>query len=64
MFEYSRPILPNFVYVGGLTMKRAEPLSEKWQAILQKSGTDGVVLFSMGTAANTSGMPHELKVSL
>ncbi len=63
-FEYSRPILPNVIYVGGLTMKKAETLDEDWERIVQNSEKDGVVLFSLGSVANTSGMPWEYKVGL
>lgn len=36
MFEYPRPVTPNVIYVGGLTMKNAEPLNEV-KLILRRS---------------------------
>ncbi len=44
-------------------MGKSEKLSGKWQEIVANSEKDGIVLFSLGTVANTSGMPFEYKVS-
>ncbi len=45
-------------------MDKAETLDEDWERIVQNSEKHGVVLFSMGSVANTSGMPWEYKVGL
>ena len=61
-FEYARPTPPNVINVGGLTMMKAQPLAEEWQKIVD--GADkGVVVFSMGSVANTSTMPLAWKVN-
>ncbi|XP_002717170.1 UDP-glucuronosyltransferase 2A3 isoform X2 [Oryctolagus cuniculus] len=48
-FEFPRPYLPNFEFVGGLHCKPAKPLPEEMEAFVQSSGEDGVVVFSLGS---------------
>ncbi|XP_071498453.1 UDP-glucuronosyltransferase 2B20-like [Diadema antillarum] len=47
--EFSFPLNPNFIPVGGLTARPAKQLSEELEKIMQSSGDDGVILFSLGT---------------
>jgi len=49
--------------IGGLTMKKAEPLSEEWEQIMDKAPNEGVVIFSLGSVANTSTMPQEIRMA-
>ncbi|KAB5528240.1 hypothetical protein PHYPO_G00138040 [Pangasianodon hypophthalmus] len=48
-FEFPRPLLPNFIYVGGLHCTPAEPLPKDMEEFVQSSGDDGVVVFTLGT---------------
>lgn len=48
-FEYPRPFLPNFQFVGGLHCKPAKPLPDEIEKFVQSSGDDGVVVFSLGS---------------
>ncbi|KAJ8339108.1 hypothetical protein SKAU_G00358940 [Synaphobranchus kaupii] len=48
-FEYPRPFLPNFKFVGGLHCKPAKPLPEDMEGFVQSSGEDGIVVFSLGS---------------
>ncbi|XP_075058960.1 UDP-glucuronosyltransferase 2A1-like isoform X1 [Mixophyes fleayi] len=48
-FDYPRPTLPNFQYVGGLHCKPAKPLPEEMENIVQSSGDHGIVVFSLGS---------------
>ncbi|KAF5909480.1 UDP-glucuronosyltransferase 2A1-like, partial [Clarias magur] len=48
-FEYPRPLLPNFKFVGGLHCKPAKPLPKEMEAYVQSSGDDGIVVFSLGS---------------
>lgn len=48
-FEYPRPLLPNFEFVGGLHCKPAKPLPEDMEKIVQSSGEHGIVVFSLGS---------------
>ncbi|XP_060696261.1 UDP-glucuronosyltransferase 2A1-like isoform X10 [Hemiscyllium ocellatum] len=48
-FEFPRPLLPNFVFVGGLHCHPAKPLSQELEEFVQSSGEHGVVIFSLGS---------------
>ncbi|XP_029456496.1 UDP-glucuronosyltransferase 2A1-like isoform X1 [Rhinatrema bivittatum] len=48
-FEYPRPFLPNFEFVGGLHCQPAKPLPEDMEEFVQSSGEDGIVVFSLGS---------------
>ncbi|XP_072561523.1 UDP-glucuronosyltransferase 2A1-like [Paramormyrops kingsleyae] len=48
-FEYPRPFLPNFKFVGGLHCKPAKPLPKDMEAFVQSSGDDGIIVFSLGS---------------
>ncbi|XP_076867461.1 UDP-glucuronosyltransferase 2A2-like [Brachyhypopomus gauderio] len=48
-FEYPRPLLPNFKFVGGLHCKPAKPLPKEMEEFVQSSGNDGIVVFSLGS---------------
>ncbi|XP_008582274.1 PREDICTED: UDP-glucuronosyltransferase 2A2 isoform X1 [Galeopterus variegatus] len=48
-FEFPRPYLPNFEFVGGLHCKPAKPLPKEMEDFVQSSGEDGVVVFSLGS---------------
>ncbi|KAL7838072.1 hypothetical protein AOLI_G00264760 [Acnodon oligacanthus] len=48
-FEYPRPLLPNFKFVGGLQCKPAKPLPKAMEEFVQSSGDDGIVVFSLGS---------------
>ncbi|XP_062963871.1 UDP-glucuronosyltransferase 2A1 isoform X4 [Cynocephalus volans] len=48
-FEFPRPYLPNFEFVGGLHCKPANPLPKEMEDFVQSSGEDGVVVFSLGS---------------
>ncbi|KAK9973918.1 hypothetical protein ABG768_022035 [Culter alburnus] len=48
-FEYPRPLLPNFKFVGGLHCKPAKPLSKELEKFVQSSGDHGIVVFSLGS---------------
>ncbi|XP_076867456.1 UDP-glucuronosyltransferase 2A2-like isoform X3 [Brachyhypopomus gauderio] len=51
-FEYPRPFLPNFKFVGGLHCKPAKPLPKEMEEFVQSSGDDGIVVFSLGSMMN------------
>nr|KAF6394214.1 hypothetical protein mPipKuh1_018452 [Pipistrellus kuhlii] len=48
-FEFPRPLLPNFVFVGGLHCKPAKPLPKEMEEFAQSSGENGIVVFSLGS---------------
>ncbi|XP_067084633.1 UDP-glucuronosyltransferase 2A2-like [Osmerus mordax] len=48
-FEYPRPFLPNFKFVGGIHCKPAKPLPKDMEEFVQSSGDDGIVVFTLGS---------------
>ncbi|KAM8801680.1 UDP-glucuronosyltransferase 2B31-like [Rhynchonycteris naso] len=48
-FEFPRPLLPHFEFVGGLHCKPAKPLPEEMEEFAQSSGEHGIVVFSLGS---------------
>uniref|UniRef100_A0AAY3ZYH7 UDP-glucuronosyltransferase n=1 Tax=Denticeps clupeoides TaxID=299321 RepID=A0AAY3ZYH7_9TELE len=48
-FEYPRPFLPNFKFVGGLHCKPSKPLPDEMEKFVQSSGDDGIVVFTLGS---------------
>ncbi|XP_053122052.1 UDP-glucuronosyltransferase 2A2-like isoform X3 [Hemicordylus capensis] len=48
-FEFPRPFLPNFEFVGGLHCQAAKPLPKEMEEFVQSSGEHGIVVFSLGS---------------
>ncbi|XP_056134730.1 UDP-glucuronosyltransferase 2A1-like [Lampris incognitus] len=52
-FDFPRPSLPNFKFVGGLHCRPAKPLPEDMEEFVQSSGDAGVVVFTLGSFLNS-----------
>uniref|UniRef100_A0A3Q3QDA5 UDP-glucuronosyltransferase n=1 Tax=Monopterus albus TaxID=43700 RepID=A0A3Q3QDA5_MONAL len=48
-FDFPRPFLPNFKFVGGLHCRPAKPLPEDMEEFVQSSGEAGIVVFTLGS---------------
>ncbi|XP_015230863.1 PREDICTED: UDP-glucuronosyltransferase 2C1-like [Cyprinodon variegatus] len=48
-FDFPRPILPNFKFVGGIHCRPAKPLPTDMEKFVQSSGDDGIVVFTLGS---------------
>ncbi|XP_062963292.1 UDP-glucuronosyltransferase 2B4-like isoform X5 [Cynocephalus volans] len=48
-FDFPRPLLPNFDFVGGFHCKPAKPLPKEMEDFVQSSGEHGVVVFTLGS---------------
>uniref|UniRef100_A0A3B3V6M7 UDP-glucuronosyltransferase n=1 Tax=Poecilia latipinna TaxID=48699 RepID=A0A3B3V6M7_9TELE len=48
-FNFPRPLLPNFKFVGGIHCKPAKPLPKKIEKFVQSSGDAGIIVFSLGS---------------
>ncbi|KAM6220578.1 UDP-glucuronosyltransferase 2B17-like [Rhynchocyon petersi] len=48
-FEFPRPYLPHFFFVGGLHCKPAKPLPKDIEEFVQSSGKYGIVVFTLGS---------------
>ncbi|XP_014301461.1 UDP-glucuronosyltransferase 2B31-like isoform X1 [Myotis lucifugus] len=51
-FEFPRPLLPHFQFVGGLHCKPAKPLPKEMEDFVQSSGENGIMVFSLGSMVN------------
>ncbi|XP_034548980.1 UDP-glucuronosyltransferase 2A1-like [Notolabrus celidotus] len=48
-FDFPRPFLPNFKYIGGLHCRPAKPLPKDMEEFVQSSGDAGIVVFTLGS---------------
>ncbi|XP_035999949.1 UDP-glucuronosyltransferase 2A2 isoform X1 [Fundulus heteroclitus] len=48
-FDFPRPFLPNFKFVGGIHCRPAKPLPKEMETFVQSSGDAGIVVFSLGS---------------
>eukprot|EP00057_Strongylocentrotus_purpuratus_P032150 XP_786767.3 PREDICTED: UDP-glucuronosyltransferase 2C1 isoform X1 [Strongylocentrotus purpuratus] len=53
--EYPRPIAPNWIPIGGFTIKEPKPLPEDLETFVEGSGEHGFVIFTLGSSANNIG---------
>ncbi|XP_030018375.1 UDP-glucuronosyltransferase 2C1-like isoform X3 [Sphaeramia orbicularis] len=58
VFEYPRPTVPNFVYMGGFQCTPAKALPQQLEDFVQSSGEHGVILMSMGSFV--SALPADM----
>lgn len=49
VFEFPRPTMPNFVYMGGFQCKPPKPLPADLEEFVQSSGDHGVIIMTLGT---------------
>ncbi|KAM5330980.1 UDP-glucuronosyltransferase 3A1-like [Glossophaga mutica] len=52
-FEFARPLLPNTVYIGGLTDKPVEPVPPEFEKFIASFGDAGFVLVALGSMVNS-----------
>ncbi|XP_073322014.1 UDP-glucuronosyltransferase 2C1-like isoform X2 [Pagrus major] len=48
-FDFPRPFLPNFKFVGGIHCRPAKPLPKDMEEFVQSSGDAGIVVFTLGS---------------
>ncbi|KAM6461952.1 UDP-glucuronosyltransferase 1A1-like isoform 5-T7 [Liasis olivaceus] len=63
VFEYPRPIMPNMVFIGGINCARENPLTQEFESILNKSGEDGIVVFSLGSMISEIPMEKAMEIA-
>ncbi|XP_058402389.1 UDP-glucuronosyltransferase 2B31-like isoform X6 [Diceros bicornis minor] len=51
-FEFPRPLLPHFEYIGGYHCKPATPLPKEMEEFAQSSGENGIVVFTPGSVVS------------
>ncbi|XP_009680105.1 UDP-glucuronosyltransferase 1A1 isoform X3 [Struthio camelus] len=63
VFEYSRPVMPNMVLVGGISCTREKSLSQEFEAIVNASGEHGIVVFSLGSMVSEIPMKKAIEIT-
>ncbi|XP_060715925.1 UDP-glucuronosyltransferase 2C1-like isoform X2 [Tachysurus vachellii] len=58
IFEFPRPTMPNFIYMGGFHCKASKPLPQHLEDFVQSSGEHGVIVMSLGTLVGQ--LPHDV----
>ncbi|XP_054762268.2 UDP-glucuronosyltransferase 2C1-like [Lytechinus pictus] len=62
-FEFAQPITPNYITIGGITVKPAKPLPKEMNDFVEGSGNHGIVIFTLGSVVS-SLMNDELNENL
>ncbi|XP_019488517.1 PREDICTED: UDP-glucuronosyltransferase 3A1-like [Hipposideros armiger] len=60
-FEFSRPLLPNTVYVGGLMARPIKPVPQEFETFIAKFEESGFVLVALGSVFNIAQFQKSLK---
>ncbi|XP_072496840.1 UDP-glucuronosyltransferase 1A7-like isoform X10 [Notamacropus eugenii] len=63
VFDYPKPVMPNMVFVGGITCHETKPLSEEFEAYVNASGEHGVVIFSLGSMVSEIPMAKSMEIA-
>ncbi|XP_049337951.1 UDP glucuronosyltransferase 5 family, polypeptide G1 [Astyanax mexicanus] len=58
VFDFPRPSMPNFVYIGGFQCRQAQAISAELEDFVQSSGEHGVVVMSFGVMV--TALPKEI----
>ncbi|XP_063042770.1 UDP glucuronosyltransferase 5 family, polypeptide G1 [Engraulis encrasicolus] len=53
VFDFPRPTMPNFVYIGGFQCRPPQPLPGDLEAFVRSSGEHGAIVMSMGALIAT-----------
>ncbi len=59
-----RPTVPNFQYVSFMHCRPSKPLPQEFQAFMDKSLDNGVILVSFGTLEKGQGMPGSVQAMM
>ncbi|XP_020829002.1 UDP-glucuronosyltransferase 1A7-like isoform X3 [Phascolarctos cinereus] len=63
VFDYPKPLMPNVVYVGGITCHEGKLLSQEFEAYVNASGEHGVVVFSLGSMVSEIPMTKAMEIA-
>ncbi|KAM8806608.1 UDP-glucuronosyltransferase 1A1-like [Eudromia elegans] len=63
VFEYPRPVMPNMVFVGGVSCTQKKALSQEFEAIVNASGEHGIVVFSLGSMVSEIPMKKAIEIT-
>lgn len=60
LVDYTAPIIPKLIYIGGLGQVKPKPLAPEYQTIFDSS-KKGVIFFSFGSVVQAHNMPENMK---
>ncbi|XP_054830657.1 UDP-glucuronosyltransferase 1-6-like isoform X9 [Eublepharis macularius] len=63
VLEYPRPVMPNMVFVGGISCEEGKHLSQEFEAIVNASGEHGIVVFSLGSMVSEIPMKKAMEIA-
>ncbi|XP_051896185.1 UDP-glucuronosyltransferase 2C1-like [Pristis pectinata] len=63
VFEFPRPTMPNFVYIGGFQCKPARPLAAEFEEFVQSSGKHGLIVMSLGSIVSSLPMQITMRIA-
>ncbi|XP_797549.2 UDP-glucuronosyltransferase 2C1 isoform X2 [Strongylocentrotus purpuratus] len=52
-FEFATPIAPNYVTIGGITVKPVKPLPQEMNDFVEGSGDHGIIVFTLGSVVSS-----------
>ncbi|XP_011671315.2 UDP-glucuronosyltransferase 2C1 [Strongylocentrotus purpuratus] len=52
-FEFAQPTTPNYVTIGGITVKPAKPLPKEMNDFVEGSGDHGIIVFTLGSVVSS-----------
>ncbi|KAK5973992.1 UDP-glucoronosyl and UDP-glucosyl transferase [Trichostrongylus colubriformis] len=62
--EYSWPSSSKLVHIGGIALPKATPLEEKFHLMMDRPGSEGVVLIAFGSNVSTVQMPNNIRAAI
>ncbi|XP_078537514.1 UDP-glucuronosyltransferase 1A5-like isoform X5 [Lissotriton helveticus] len=62
-FEFSRPVMPSMVFIGGINCAGRKPLSQEFQKLVDDSGEHGIVVFSLGSMVSEIPMKKAMAIA-
>ncbi|XP_073433663.1 UDP-glucuronosyltransferase 1A1-like isoform X1 [Dendrobates tinctorius] len=63
VFEFSRPIMPNMVFIGGIDCSNKKNLTLDFETLVNSSGEHGFVVFSFGSMVSEIPMHKAMDIA-
>ncbi|XP_071977593.1 UDP-glucuronosyltransferase 1A6-like isoform X8 [Engystomops pustulosus] len=63
VFEFPKPIMPNMVFIGGITCANRKLLNQDFEKIVNSSGEHGFVVFSLGSMVSEIPMNKAMDIA-
>ncbi|XP_056676115.1 UDP-glucuronosyltransferase 1A3-like isoform X3 [Monodelphis domestica] len=61
--DYPRPLMPNMVFIGGMSCASTKQLPQEFEAYVNASGEHGVVVFSLGSMVSEIPMAKAMEIA-